>query len=182
MRIVWHKWKPPFNHYSGDLKTVDEIEADDSWNKDEKDNSFYSGPVCHTPQGLIPLHEHVCPSRLYNFWIGHTNFNISEAVRDQIKRAPGVEVLMIPTRYRFIIAIGQAFDEDAVKKEIDNLFADKKTVIEQVGEQMKKKYQYWAIVKDKGGKLNTFGDSSRAVVEAKIAEFHEPEEVMVSWK
>lgn len=60
-------------------------------------------------------------SMLANFdcWVGHTNFNITSAVRTQLERAEGVEILKITSRYRFFIGVGKMFDFKKVRKDIE---------------------------------------------------------------
>lgn len=49
----------------------------------------------------------------------HTNFNISELVKNQIKTTPGVEFCRILSRYRGVMSVGMCFDHDTVKAEIE---------------------------------------------------------------
>jgi len=55
----------------------------------------------------------------YECWIGHTNFDITESVKDQINDTFGVEILKIYSRYRFFIGIGRMFDFKDVRKIIE---------------------------------------------------------------
>ncbi len=55
----------------------------------------------------------------YECWIGHTNFDITESVKDQINDTFGVEILKVYSRYRFFIGIGRMFDFKDVRKIIE---------------------------------------------------------------
>jgi hypothetical protein len=70
--------------------------------------------------GLIPYTENTASSKIFNFWVGHTNFNLSKKVVDIIEDADGVEVLDVFTRYRFRIAIGKVFDDARVMTNIND--------------------------------------------------------------
>lgn len=69
-----------------------------------------------TPMGLIPMTEHTRAGKLFNFWTAHTNFSITEEIKDIIDNTDGVETLDIFTRYRWRISIGKAFNSWEVKE------------------------------------------------------------------
>lgn len=60
-------------------------------------------------------------SLLANFecWIGHTNFDITHRIKNQLNNIPGVEILKILSRYRFFIGVGQMFDFQDVRANIE---------------------------------------------------------------
>ena len=55
----------------------------------------------------------------YECWIGHTNFDITESVKDKINDTYGVEILKVYSRYRFFIGIGRMFDFKDVRQIIE---------------------------------------------------------------
>jgi hypothetical protein len=124
--IVWQKWFDPFG-------ADDEVSIDsginESDNIDEEDEiSGVEDQMSHhqkmraiaTPMGLIPYTENTASSKIFNFWVGHSNFNINEHIIDIIENTDGVETLDVFTRYRFRIAIGKVFDDARVMKEIND--------------------------------------------------------------
>lgn len=138
--IVWEKWVDPFGKNIDEAKWTDynnhiidfnnleeEYEDEDLEDIDEDlDNlpQFHgiSGDpikVIASPLGLIPYNEHTASSKIFNFWIGHTNFNISQKVKQNIELIDGVEILDIFTRYRFRIAIGKCFTDSEVMLNIN---------------------------------------------------------------
>lgn len=56
----------------------------------------------------------------FDCWMGHTNFNITNDVRNKLNKVRGVEVLKICSRYRFFIGTGKMFDFSEVRKEIED--------------------------------------------------------------
>ena len=76
--------------------------------------------VIATPMGIIPMNEYTCSSKIFNFWTGHANFDLTEEVADIIETSPGVESLNIFTRYRFRIGIGKAFKDAEIMKLIQD--------------------------------------------------------------
>lgn len=127
-KIIWQKWVDPFG--GDDLDTeqdlasglYDDSEEDEHHKKEIAKVSKIR--VMATPMGIIPITENTSSSKIFNFWIGHTNFNITKAVAKIIEETRGVESLDIFTRYRFRVAVGKAFEDSYVMREInDNVYA-----------------------------------------------------------
>ena len=55
----------------------------------------------------------------FDCWMGHTNFNLTEEIKENLNKIDGVEVLKICSRYRFFIGIGRMFDFSDVRKKIE---------------------------------------------------------------
>lgn len=122
--IVWEKWVDPFGQaleeakwtdYENEIETLDDIEYID-------DEEMEMRPIkaIATPMGIIPYNELTAPSNLFNFWVGHTNFDISKKIADIIEKSHGVEILDIFTRYRFRIGIGKCFNDSETMKLIND--------------------------------------------------------------
>lgn len=120
-QIIWEKWADPF----GD--NIDEIKWNDYDNHDT-DNTMevlehnFKKPirVIASPLGLIPYNEYTASGKIFNFWVGHTNFNISKGISNIIEKCCGVELLDIFTRYRFRIAIGKCFNDSEIMSIIND--------------------------------------------------------------
>ena len=109
----------------------DEDLIDDESDDDDDDESYSDGdddekksPLSSLIQKMMPLTPQVIDdiSMLANFdcWIGHTNFDITPSVRDQLNKIEGIEVLKIFSRYRFFVGIGQMFDFQNVRYDIES--------------------------------------------------------------
>ena len=127
-KIIWEKWIDPFGDNADETKwnhyDDDDLDEQTEFFDDELLKSKLSKPVkvIATPMGLIPYNEYSSCSSIFNFWVGHTNFNISENVAKTIEESEGVELLDIFTRYRFRIGIGKCFnDSDIMKNITDNI-------------------------------------------------------------
>lgn len=134
--IVWEKWVDPFGKEMDDAKWTDyENEIDDIYdvdiedeNQDEDDIPLLMTDkkeirVIATPMGLMPYNELTAPGKIFNFWVGHTNFNITKKIATIIEECEGVEILDIFTRYRFRIGVGKCFsDSDTMKKINDTIY------------------------------------------------------------
>lgn len=139
--IVWQKWTDPFggddvienNILASFLQDLDEeslLEEDEyegeEYEEDQPmESHMVSGKkslpirVMATPMGIIPVTENTASGKIFNFWIGHTNFNISKRVSDIIEETEGVETLDVFTRYRFRIGVGKAFSDSEVMRDIN---------------------------------------------------------------
>jgi hypothetical protein len=131
-KIIWQKWMDPFG---GDDPEFDdildqvyndyELEEDTNTQETKKEIPKMSKiRVMATPMGIIPVNENTCSSKIFNFWVGHTNFNITKNIAKIIEETSGVESLDIFTRYRFRISVGKAFDDSSIMRDInDNVYA-----------------------------------------------------------
>lgn len=119
-QIIWEKWNDPFGEDMDELKWNNyEHENDDDENFYEKVSKFQKPvKVISSPLGLIPYNEHTASSKIFNFWVGHTNFNISKKIINIIEQCDGVELLDVFTRYRFRIGVGKCFVDSNVMSEI----------------------------------------------------------------
>lgn len=137
--IVWQKWVDPFGldedlddsiDSMEDEFTSDEPDEEEIESESEQDtNQIYSHlkkikphiRVMATPMGIIPITENTSSGKIFNFWTGHTNFNITKKLAYTIENIDGVETLDVFTRYRFRISVGKAFNDSDVMRNINNI-------------------------------------------------------------
>lgn len=126
--IVWQKWIDPFGKdadesqwtdYANESPYVDFDKQTDEDGFPIPKQSSQTIKVIASPMGIIPYSEHTASGKIFNFWTGHTNFNISKDIMDILESVDGVETLDIFTRYRFRIAIGKCFDDSLVMDDIN---------------------------------------------------------------
>jgi hypothetical protein len=115
--IVWEKWVDPLGNEE------ENTFINESYNQDDEQTIIKTKPfkMLMTPMGMIPYNENTAASSIFNFWVGHTNFDISSEICSLIEEADGVETLDIFTRYRFRIGIGKVFDDGEIMRQINNL-------------------------------------------------------------
>jgi hypothetical protein len=127
--IIWEKWVDPFGQDEEETKWTDYDNENDDIDEDYDDTlnlDSASSPinrsikVIQSPMGLIPYNEYTAPSKLFNFWIGHTNFDITPTIIEILEKANGIEILDIFSRYRFRIAIGKCFNDADVMTDIND--------------------------------------------------------------
>lgn len=190
--IIWHKWVDPLIPLVKDTEVCESLE-NAPFGQDEHDandsfmfhnlqqqlsrpsqKGYEVGPILMGSAGIIPVYESAIPSKIYNFWMGHTNFHITDRVFQTMDSFPGVESLTIYSPYRFRIAIGLAFNPKEVrenltaaltkleKKQKSLLTADEK--LKTLGSP------FWAKVYQEDGKYSLYLGKSIDEVESKINE------------
>ena len=136
--IIWEKWYDPYGlddniieeshtdpvydfveEFSGELdeESINAINEE----IEEINEKKYKGEirVITTPMGIIPLNDNTASNKIFNFWTGHTNFDITANIFKIIEDVEGVETLDVFTRYRLRIAVGKAFDDSIVMRNIN---------------------------------------------------------------
>jgi hypothetical protein len=113
--IIWEKWQDPY----GLDNEFDDMDYEDIDNDQEYPN-IVSKHIILTNMGMIPYNEYTDCTKIFNFWVGHTNFSLSANIVNIIQEIEGVETLDIFTRYRFRIAFAKAFKEREVINNINN--------------------------------------------------------------
>lgn len=128
--IIWEKWVDPFGQDGDETKWTDYDNPNDDLDEQDYNNTLEeespqhlinkSIKVIQSPMGLIPYNEYTAPSKLFNFWIGHTNFDITPTIIQILEKCNGIEILDIFSRYRFRIAIGKCFNDADVMTDIND--------------------------------------------------------------
>jgi hypothetical protein len=127
--IIWQKWVDPFepSEENNNNEWEENIDDEDLEDNEEYDSIGEAEPPMHnsskiyaisTPMGIIPYNEYTDCTKIFNFWIGHTNFSITEYVADIIKKTAGIETLDVFTRYRFRVSFGKAFNSREIMNDI----------------------------------------------------------------
>jgi hypothetical protein len=137
-KIIWEKWTDPFGENFDEMKwnNYDDSDLDEeigTLDEEYLKHKFNNKPVkaIASPMGLIPYNEYTASSKIFNFWVGHTNFNITKAVSNIIEKCEGIEILDIFTRYRFRIGIGKCFKDNEVMSSVNekiNQFFDEEQI------------------------------------------------------
>lgn len=180
MKIVWKRWVDPLAR---------------AIRKHQHEEHDVLGPVIVGPAGIVPIDVSNLPSKSFNFWVAHTDFNLSGALANRLEAVAGVESLDILTRYRFRLAIGRAFDPETVKRSIEDCCrghlgsessskvskSKSRTTLETVQSALASRYPFWAVYLMPDGKLETVGGQTSTEVESKGLKYQDASEVYLSW-
>lgn len=166
-KIIWEQWLDPFQPNENETEFADktpyeELEEADNRPGNYKPVSIISSPIL----GVVPIMPHAVPSKTFNFWVGHTNFDIQNTELDIIEKTPGVETLDIVSRYRFRISIGKAFNTLEVKNDIKTRLQNPEEnastsinseVINDINELKNRlsEHKYWFIFVTPNGKIDS---------------------------
>ncbi len=165
-KIAWEKWE---DHLIENV-TVEEEPLEESPEENTVDIMALLNTLPHivsTPVGMYHFDDRMRPSKQYDCWIGHSNFDITNDIKNQIESIPGVEVLSILTRYRFFLGIGRLFNFREVRVRIDSAVCSNNSdfhfkegleegmdeTLESVKEEVSS-YKYWAIFVFPNGEMD----------------------------
>lgn len=117
--IIWEKWTNPL--FNNQPSTIEEDDEESYLNfEDDEENIKSPMNIVITPLGIVPIEEMKDCDKVFNFWTGHTNFNISRTIAKLIEETDGVETLDVFTRYRFRVGFGKAFQDREVMGNINS--------------------------------------------------------------
>ena len=136
---------------------------------------FNSQPVyMPTKMGLVPTSFYELDFNNISFWIGYTNFTVTELVAQTIEQTDGIESLEVYGKYRFRIGIAPLFNDNDTLKSIQNRLncnPPKHNVssipieiqprVNKMTKTLWTKYIFWFIRIDKQNKINNYGTNNK---------------------
>ena len=121
-KIMWASQHLEIDTLHNQLQKEETEEFDEEYFRDDENyimQKIETENVISTPFGLWRVDDVMNPYKQFKLWMGHTNFTINKAIAYSIKTTPGIEVLSIISRYRFLIGVGEMFDIRDVRVEIE---------------------------------------------------------------
>ena len=136
MKIGWQKYEDMLEkQMSSPMITniiknmmMQNMDSDEDEDGDEEDSSV--SMMMPISKDMI---DQISLSSNFDCWIGHTNFDITPMVLDELNRVPGVEILKVFSRYRMFIGVGRMFDFTDVRKNIEKAVMPKGDSYDQYG-------------------------------------------------
>jgi len=125
-----------YRSFQDTLYSEEEMQGVGDFTEEEIEELMKSQAAEPTPQEntLIPvddkLIENINLVANFDCWMGHTNFDITEDIKNELDSTEGVEVLKICSRYRFFVGIGKMFDFKDVRKMIEKSILKKERNVE----------------------------------------------------
>ena len=114
-KIAWERWVDEIVEEDHDIDDMDEEMDEDHPAMQLLD---IPGPI-RTPLGQFDPKEPMSPSNMFDCWFCHTNFDLTEADKNELDMVDGIEVLRIVSRYRFFIGIGKMFSLTDVRPQVE---------------------------------------------------------------
>ena len=158
-KIAWEKWDTDLL----EQEMIDDvIEASDENEMDLVEEALdlmsKIPKLVTTPAGIFQLHDKMNILSQFDCWMGYTNFNVTEGIKDKIEKAEGVEMLMVISRYRFFIGVGKLFDFKNVRHEIEETLIgermdeDTRETVTLIKEMISED-KHWTIFVSKAGQI-----------------------------
>lgn len=126
-KIGWQKYEdfiekqlasPLLNTVMQNL-AIQNLESDDEQSDDEDEYQDENQPFSMMLPMTKQLLDDITMLSNFDCWIGHTNFDITQRIKNKLDKIPGVELLKVCSRYRFFIGIGKMFDFKEVRNTIE---------------------------------------------------------------
>lgn len=136
-RIVWEKWRDSEN-YDNTLQDLNQ-DAEISNDEDDDEESVQMSMsvniyphIVRTPLGEYSVLDNNLPSKMFDCWIGHTNFPITQEEFEVLDlEIEGIDVLRIVSKYRFFIGVAKLFEFRDVANQINNILCDKAEALDE---------------------------------------------------
>jgi len=77
-------------------------------------------PKVRTPYGFFTMDDPMSPLRMFECWVGHANFEITEDIAEDIENISGIGAFRVLSRYRFFIGVEKLFNFREVRQEIQD--------------------------------------------------------------
>ena len=158
-KIAWEKWDTDLLEQEiidNVIETSDESEME--LVEEALDLMSKIPKLVTTPAGIFQLHDKMNVLSQFDCWMGYTNFDITEGVKEKIEKEEGTELLIIISRYRFFVGVGKLFDFKNVRTKIEKLLLgerldkDTKETVTLIKEMISED-KHWAIFVSNGGKI-----------------------------
>lgn len=125
-KLAWEKW---YNEVQEEKLVFD----DGTLGYQEEDSDLPPDPMSgfspdmfllprkiSTPFGIYEAGDPLCPTNMFDCWIGHSNFPICEKeyriINDEIS---GIGAFKVISKYRFFIGVEKMFNFPEVRREIE---------------------------------------------------------------
>ena len=171
--IAWEKWEDPDASSSqSSMQSLFASPADLEENTEEAVEYDLAGffesipKLVNTPMGMYNVNDKMSPTKQFDCWLGYTAFDITQEVQDAIEKIPGVEVLMVLTRYRFFLGIGKLFSFRDVRVNIEKHICPSAEHHEQTSDSINllkqdlSSHKHWAIFVFPNGELDCISSDS----------------------
>jgi len=129
-KLAWEKW---YDEVQDEQLTFEDPAAeggfagegglDDSAESQQQGFSpdmFFMPKKVNTPFGIYEASDPLCPTNLFDCWIGHSNFPICQnEYKILIDHISGIGAFKVISKFRFFIGIEKLFNFSEVRREIE---------------------------------------------------------------
>lgn len=123
-KIAWEKFTP--NYDSTNFQQIEELEDEDEDLEEDNENIGHLVSLedlvrrkIKTPFGVYDIDDDFSPYNMFECWIGHTNFKLTNKDFEILdKKIEGIGCLKVLSPYRFFIGIERMFTFPTVRIQI----------------------------------------------------------------
>lgn len=119
--IHWEKWADPYEVDMVNNPPEQENNEDEGWQESSQEIQI-TGKYIFTPMGYVAVSDAMTLTKRFNFWVGHTNHELTRVNVQLLENVDGVETLDIWTKYRFRVGIGRLFQDGKVMYQMKQVF------------------------------------------------------------
>jgi|TARA_R110000744_G_scaffold190_6_gene716 hypothetical protein len=133
-KIAWEKWEDIDLPQMELPEETEEPFSPESEMEEDLMSQLNFGPMMpvpriRTPLGVFSIDDPLRPSKMFDCWIGHTNFDITSEIALQLEEIPGIEAFKVLSRYRFFIGVAQLFDFRDVRETVQDIIGGESSSI-----------------------------------------------------
>jgi len=167
--IIWKSWNAMSEQFMASIAADFNIMQEIANSMEDGENSEIFFPLknaasIQTPVGIFNVDSMFKPSDRWDCWIGTTNFDITETIKNKIISMDGVACLKIMDRYTFFIGIPHLqFNFNEVRQEIESrlcIYTEQEVMTDEVRvtvDLVKKQLEnqkYWSILVSVNGNVD----------------------------
>jgi len=117
-------------------------------------------PKVKTPIGSYDIDDPLSPNKMFECWIGHTNFRITQSDYSVMDSINGLGCMRVISPNRFFVGIEKLFDFQTLRLEIESLLCkeEEKESLSEVLHRLGSSKQKWAVFINHDGEIQTITD------------------------
>lgn len=166
-KIAWELWQ---------LEEIKEVQEDSENFHEDLDEEEIVGvgqfmmfdpslgfptPKIKTPMGSYDIDDPLSPNKMFECWIGHTNFRITQTDYSTMDSINGLGCMKVISPNRFFVGIEKLFDFQTLRLEIENLLCkddEKQETLSETLNRLCSSKQKWAVFVTNEGEIKTITD------------------------
>lgn len=124
-KLAWEKWydkvEDDISIFGEDIDDQQDLQLEDQGVTSAfSPEMFFIPEKISTPFGTYDASDPLCPTNLFECWIGHSNFPICEKEYTILnEEVDGVGAFKVISKYRFFIGIEKLFNFSVIRKDIE---------------------------------------------------------------
>jgi len=126
-KIAWEKWcnEEPEDQVPMNDDFMEDITEDFAADFNLNFTDAFLFQKINTPFGEFLPDDPMCPNNMFDCWVAHTNFPITQEISDIIdNQIEGIGAFKVMSKYRFFIGVERLFSFSDVRQQIQRVLCD----------------------------------------------------------